>query len=118
MNPVIIFRLSTIAIVLGATLVCGAGNGFAQGLSDASLAVGTNWSRGYMGLGGNLGRAYVKHPRRAKAVNVQRRTPRRGRTIMIAKYNPYYDTSIFLVSQSLDHTGFNVSALRTRTRGP
>ncbi len=117
MNPVIFFRLSTIGIVLAATLVCGAENGFAQGLSDASPTVGTSWNRGYMGLGGNLGRSFVKRPR-AKAVNVQRRTPRRGRPVTVAKYNAYYDTSIFLVSQSLDHTGFNISALRTRTRGP
>ncbi len=112
-----LFRLSTIGIVLVATLVSGAANAFAQDLSDASLTVGANLSRGYMGLGGNLGRAFVKHPR-AKAVNVQRRPPRRNRPVAAAKYNGYNDTPIFLVSQSLDRTGFNIVALRTRTRGP
>ena len=113
-----LFRLSTIVIVIAVTAVSGAGNGLAQDLGDASLAMSSNWNRGYMGLGGNLGRAFVKGPR-AKAVNVQRRPPpRRGRPITAVKYNTYYDTPIFLVSLSLDHTGFNVSALHTHTRGP
>jgi hypothetical protein len=114
-------RISTIIIVLAATAFPGAQNGFAQGLSDASLAVGTDWARGYMGLGGNLGKAIVKHPgaRTAKAVNVQRRpTTHRNRPVTAERRNAYYDTPIFLISQSLDHTGLNVGALRTTTPSP
>jgi hypothetical protein len=121
LKPVTLYRISTIIIVMAMTTLPGAQKSFAQDLSDASLAVGTNWARGYMGLGGNLGKAIVKHPsaRTAKAANAQRRpTTRRNRPVTAARRDTYYDTPVFLISQSLDHTGLNVGALRTSTPGP
>jgi hypothetical protein len=113
-------RLSTIVLVFAVSVFPGAQTSFAQGLSDASLAVGTDWRRGYMGLGGNLGRAIVKRPhaKTVKPGKAERRPPRRSRAVTLAVYRANRDLPIFLIAQSLDHTGLNIALLRTRTRGP
>jgi hypothetical protein len=113
-------RLSTIVLVFAVSVFPGAQTSFAQGLSDASLAVGTDWARGYMGLGGNLSRAIVKHPhgKPVKPARAEQRLPRRNRAVTSTVYRANRDLPIFLIAQSLDHTGMNIALLHTRTRGP
>jgi hypothetical protein len=95
----------------------------AQSLSDASLSASSDWSSGYMGLGGNLARAIVhrrlsKPAKSAKAVRAEPRGARRKRLADAGTYSPTIDTPVFLVAQVLDPTGTNVSTLRIHTRGP
>jgi hypothetical protein len=105
------------AIMLSLAL---AGACSAQSLSDASLAMRSDWSNGYMGLGGNLGQAIERrHRERAKparAAKVARpehhRETRRRERVQPASRNARADATIYLIAQSLDHSGLTINTLR------
>ncbi len=95
----------------------------AQSLSDASLSASSSWSNGYMGLGGNLGKAIQHRPsaksvRAAKAARAGRRSASRQRPVQMASFSQTDDGPMYLVAQSLDHSGLNINTMRLHTRGP
>ncbi|WP_045834963.1 hypothetical protein [Hyphomicrobium sp. 99] len=95
-----------------ATMSCSSIS-FAQDLSDASLIVGTDWPRGYMTLGGHLGKALAKPTRVKKAASRQR--PRVQKIRKIPEVANRRDiTPLYLVSMSLDSTGLNLAGLPSR----
>jgi hypothetical protein len=114
------------AIAMSAAIsLAGPGYSAAQSLSDSASALTSSRSSGYMGLGGNLGRAIGdRHTRQAKSAKPNRaekhiaQRPRTTRRVEKAAYVPNNQSPIFLIAQSLDHTGLNIGALTTRTRGP
>ncbi|MBS0235532.1 MAG: hypothetical protein JSR99_18845 [Proteobacteria bacterium] len=117
-RPILAFSLS-LALSMAAP-----GIALAQDLSEASLSMNSGWAGGYMGLGGNLGQAIVRHHRakaekpirNAKAARPQHREARV--TVTKAKYERRTDTPVFLIARALDQTGLNIGMLRTSTRGP
>jgi hypothetical protein len=120
LNAVTFSRVFNAFALAAAILLVGTAPGMAQSLSDASLSASSNWSTGYMGLGGNLARAIV-HRRSSKPTKSAKAEPRAARRKRLAEagtYSPTIDTPVFLIAQVLDPTGTNVSTLRLRTRGP
>lgn len=105
-------------------MLSGAQAGVAQSLSDAaSLALSADWSTGYMGLGGNLGRAIEhrqRHHHQAKAVRsakpsrtAHRSTRRQPATVQLVGDNANRrDTPKYLIAQVLDHSGLTINTLR------
>ncbi len=119
-------NFSVLAISAAISLL-GPGYGAAQSLSDSSFELTSSRSTGYMGLGGNLGKAIVdrhkaRHAKATKPTRAEKRAAQRPRTARRAEeaavYVPNTQSPIYLISQSLDHTGLNIGALRTHTRGP
>lgn len=115
-RPLLAFALSAALSVAGADLVS------AQDLSQASLTMNSDWSGGYMGLGGNL-RPVVGHRHRSKsektAVSAKAARPaRRDARPTKVSFGRTSVTPTFLIAQSLDFTGLNVGMLRTHTQGP
>jgi hypothetical protein len=122
-NTVTFFRLFS-SFALSATLsISMAGAGIAQSLSDSSSALNSSRSSGYMGLGGNLGRAIERHhrdlarPHQVKAAKASRTahhpTLRRERAQPIsANEKTRSDAPVYLVAQSLDHSGLTINTLR------
>ncbi|MFT3732369.1 MAG: hypothetical protein QM780_13290 [Hyphomicrobium sp.] len=118
-NPVAIFRFFAAIALSAAILLAAPGIVFAQSLSDASLAMSSDWSGGYMGLGSNLGEAIhrrreVKPARQAASAHAQRRPARKRVQAKVATgRNPIKDTPVYLVAQSLDHSGLTLYTLPT-----
>ncbi|RUO97411.1 hypothetical protein [Hyphomicrobium sp.] len=119
-------RLFSVLALSAALSAFGAACGMAQSLSDSSLTLSSS-PQGYMGLGGNLGKAIVeRHKTRqakaAKPAQVERRTSVRNKPALRAEKahlsNANSQSPIFLIAQSLDHTGLNVGTMKTITRGP
>ena len=111
-------RFVAIAVICAATTLVDVRSSFAQGLSDASLVIGTNWSGGYMALGGHLGKAIAKERTRAKpAVSHQRPRARKAPRVVAVNYRRDV-TASYLVAESLDPTGLNVAGLRFRSPAP
>ena len=119
------------ALALSAAMsFAGPQTGVAQSLSDASLIMSSDWSSGYMGLGGNLGRAIEHRPhhraksaksakaahtgKSAKASRVEHNTERRRAHVERTNYTPKKRESSpsFLIAQSLDHSGLTINTLR------
>jgi hypothetical protein len=124
--PVTSLRLFSVLALSAALSVFGTVSVLAQSLSDSTLALSSN-VQGYMGLGGNLGKAIVdRHKaRQAKApkpTNVERRTAARTRPGLRAEKahvsNANTQSQIYLIAQSLDHTGLNIASITTSTQGP
>ncbi|WP_414464105.1 hypothetical protein [Hyphomicrobium sp. DY-1] len=117
-------RLFPTLVLSAALSLSGAQAGIAQSLSDAaSLALTGGWSTGYMGLGGNLGRAMEhrqRHHHQAKAVRsakssrtAHRATHRQAASVQPASYQPKRrDTPTYLIAQALDQSGLTVNTLR------
>lgn len=123
-EPVKIHRLFPVFVLSAALSLTGAQIGVAQSLSDAaSLALSADLSTGYMGLGGNLGRA-IEHRQRphrqAKATGsakasrtAHRSTRRQAVTVQPASFNPARrDTPTYLIAQALDQSGLTINTLR------
>ncbi|CAA2142823.1 hypothetical protein [Hyphomicrobium sp. ghe19] len=112
-------RFVAIAVICTAATLADARSSYAQGLSDASLVIGTNWSGGYMALGGHLGKAIAKHARtRAKpTVSHQRPRARKPQKVVAVAYRRDV-TASYLVAESLDRTGLNVAGLSFRSQTP
>lgn len=110
-------RFVAVVVICAAATFSNAQSSFAQGLSDASLTVGANWSRGYMGLGGHLGKAISKRTFGKKAVSQQRPRARKTHKVVAVAYRRDV-TPLYLVSESLDPTGLNVAGLSIRFHGP
>jgi hypothetical protein len=92
-----------------------------QSLSEASQATTSRWSEGYMGLGGNLGQVIErKRVRPAKAITASRQDRHPNRRHESAQRDRARATSeetsrqapIFLIAQSLDHSGLTINTLR------
>lgn len=110
--------LFAIAISIAAS-AAGPSLGRAQDLSEASLTMSSGWSGGYMGLGGNLGQAIVRHHRQAKhdrpVKTARTAQPRHHEArVRLASFTRHADTPTFLIARTLDQTGLNIGMLRTR----
>ncbi|MBS0252510.1 MAG: hypothetical protein JSR78_15755 [Proteobacteria bacterium] len=116
-------RLFPTLVLSVAISLSGAQAGVAQSLSDAgSLALSADWSTGYMGLGGNLGRAIehrqrhrqAKAERSAKSTRTAHRsTRRRAATVQPVAYEPNRrDSPKYLIAQALDQSGLTINTLR------
>lgn len=89
----------------------------AQSLSsDASIALQSNWTSGYMGLGGGLSRAMPQKSEKKASPPPERRVVRRAAAPRVVRnaYDP--STPIALVAETLDHTGENIATLGARSR--
>jgi len=115
-RPLLAFFLS-LALSIAAPAI-----GLAQDLSEASLSMNSGWAGGYMGLGGNLGQAIVRHHRAKAGKPIRKakaaRPQHRGARVTKAKYERGTVTPVFLVARALDQTGLNIGMLRTSTRAP
>ncbi|MFA5957098.1 hypothetical protein [Hyphomicrobium sp.] len=111
-----------IALALSAAMsLAGAEVGVAQSLSDSSLTMNSNWSSGYMGLGGNLGSA-IKHRQRnrerpakfasAKPARTEHRVANRKARGAVAKRDTNSEAPVYLIAQSLDHSGLTINTMR------
>jgi hypothetical protein len=117
--------VSVVAITTAVSLV-GTHHLAAQSLSDSAVSLTSSWSTGYMGLGGNLGKAIgdrhsARHAKTTSAARVEKRTVQRRAASRMDKavaHRPSTESPIYLISQSLDHTGMNIGAMQVRTRGP
>ncbi len=116
-------RVFNVFVLFAAMTIAGHESGAAQSLSDSTQSLASSWSSGYMGLGGNLGkairhRASAKPIKAAKAAHADRRAANRARPVQMASFNSTEDAPMYLVVQSLDHSGLNSNTLRLRARGP
>jgi len=122
---VICFRPLSVFALSAAVALSAHGTGIAQSLSDAPSATRSDWSNGYMGLGGNLGQAIERHhsqraqpSKSAKASRSEHRGARQQRARMQpAAYKPVVyrssaDAPVYLIAQSLDHSGLTINTLR------
>jgi hypothetical protein len=87
----------------------------AQGLSDGGGVFGYASSSGYMGLGGNLGRAIVPHravkaAKPSKAARTARPTSRGNHLVKSARYQRP-DSPMYLTATVLDNSGLNINSL-------
>lgn len=114
-------RFVAIGAICAVTTLADVRSSFAQGLSDASLVIGTSWSGGYMGLGGHLGKAISK-PTPPKVTVSHQRPRAQPRVRKIQKVVPIAYrrdvTASYLVAESLDQTGLNIAGLRFRSQEP
>ncbi|MBY0561977.1 hypothetical protein [Hyphomicrobium sp.] len=115
-------RFVAIALICAAATLADVRSSFAQGLSDASLVIGTNWSGGYMALGGHLGKAIAKQQAYARTrakptVSRQRPRVRKPQKVVAVAYRRDV-TASYLVAESLDQTGLNIAGLRFRSQEP
>jgi hypothetical protein len=110
-------RLLVVAGAFAATVSSPAEEGVAQGLNnEPSIAIETAWTSGYMALGGGLTKAVPKNAERVeKHERVETAAAphrvRHKRRVHTARrlYDP--QGPVKLVSETLDHTGFNISNL-------
>jgi len=109
LNPVNLLRLSAVASLFAAALSSFSHVGAAQSLSDASIAIDSGWTGGYMRLGGGLGTALVKRARSKSTASLHR--PRHAHETHYAVYAIDDENPIRLVARSLDNTGLNIGSL-------
>ena len=116
-------RLLVVAGAFAATVSSSSEDGAAQGINnEPSIAIETAWTSGYMALGGGLTKAVPKNAARVeKPDRVEKREHaetaaaphrvRHKRRVHTARrlYDP--QGPVKLVSETLDHTGFNISNL-------
>ncbi len=116
-------RLFTALALSAAMSLAGPEVGVAQSLSDSSLTLNANWSSGYMGLGGNLGRAIERRQRNrerpvksafAKSSRTQHRVANRKAHVAAAKRDTNSEGPVYLIAQSLDHSGLTINTMRLR----
>jgi len=100
-----------------ATVSSASEDGAAQSVNnEASIAVQTSWTSGYMALGGGLTKAVPKNAERVEKherveIAAAPHRVRHKRRVHTARrlYDP--QGPVKLVSETLDHTGFNISNL-------
>jgi hypothetical protein len=107
-----------VAGAFAATISSASEDGAAQSVNnEASIAIETSWTSGYMGLGGGLIKAVPKKHAHVEKVEKHERVEtvaaphrvRHKRRVHAARrlYDP--QASVTLVSKTLDHTGFNIT---------
>jgi hypothetical protein len=107
-----LLRHWTVALAVITALISSSEEGAAQNLKgDILIATQARWASGYMGLGGGLGKAMAARTN-GRALPIARR-PRRDNSARNAVAIIDDELPIFLISQTLDHTGMNIANLRT-----
>jgi hypothetical protein len=114
----IIPRLFFSVVLSSALSFAAADAAVAQSLGDSYSALNFGWSSGYMGLGGNLGRAIEhRHSKRTqpiksvKAPRGELHAARQRARPQPTSYKPTRDTPVYLIAQSLDNSGLMINTL-------